>query len=179
MKITTAQLREIIREEIRKVRLTEASFLDGFKKANSGYDPKKALANWADEYEKQEDWDDVDVSGDKEDHEQYLKNGEKWIKKMSSKGPTVKVGDLVKVFMRSNGKEGIGKIVKAGIMKGNFGFMGNLEPDNVPAWVIDCYTERNIGTKKTIDYKGKTYYFIGTLQYPQHQEGEKESFSKL
>ena len=171
MKITTTQLRQIIREEIRKVRLTEASFLDGFKKANSGYDPKKALADFGS---------DTDPDEDPADVKQYIKDGETWIKQMSSKGPSVKVGDMVKVFMRSNRKEGIGKIVKAGIMKGNFGFMGKLEPNNVPAWTIDCYTERNIGTtKEPIEYKGKKYYYVGTVTYPQHEEGQKEAFSKI
>jgi hypothetical protein len=170
MKITTTQLRQIIREEIRKVRLTEATFLDGFKKANSGYDPKKALVDFGK---------DVDADEDPADVKQYIKDGEAWIKQMSSKGPTVKVGDMVKVFMRSTNKEGIGKIVKAGVTKGNFGFAGKLEPDNVPAWVIECYTDKNIGTKKTIDYNGKTYYFTGTLTYGQHEEGQKQAFSKL
>jgi len=170
MKITTGQLRQIIREEIQKMRLTEASFLDGFKKVNAGYDPKKALADWSKDTDKDEDPADV---------KKYVQDGEAWIKKMSAKGPTVKVGDLVKVFMRSNNKEGVGKIVKAGSMQGNFGFMGNLEPNKVPSWAIECYTDRNIGTKKTLDVKGKTYYFTGTLEYPQHEEGDAKTFSKL
>lgn len=151
--------------------LSEATFLDKMKKVNSGWDPKKALATWANDYEK-------DNPQDKADHKRYMKDSEKWIKDMSSKGPSVKVGDLVKVYMRSIGKEGIGKIVKETQMAGDFGFMGKLEPNKVPAWEIECYAERNIGTKK-LEYKGKTYYLAGKLQYPQHEEGRKDTFSKL
>ena len=80
--------------------------------------------------------------------------------------------------MKSIGKDGIGKIVKATEMQGNFGFAGNILPDKIPAWEIECYAERNIGTKK-LEYKGKTYYLAGKLQYPQHEEGRKDTFSKL
>ena len=155
--------------------LNEESFLDNFKKVNRGYDPKQIIANFT----KQSGKDNADVE-DRADHKRYVKDMTAWFDKMEKNGPTVKVGDLVKVSMRSNGKEGIGKIVAATKMAGNFGFMGQAAPDNQPAWKIDCYTEKNIGTtKKPIEYKGKSYYYMGTLQYPQHEEGNKNTFSKL
>jgi hypothetical protein len=82
--------------------------------------------------------------------------------------------------MKTIGKEGIGKIVKAVTMQGSFGFMGQAAPDKQPSWKIDCYSERNIGTsKQPIEYKGKSYYYQGTVYYPQHEEGDKNAFSKL
>ena len=153
--------------------LNEASFLDKMKRINSGWDPKKALASWKDNYEKNN-------PEDKADHQKYMKDAEKWIKDMSSKGPTVKVGDLVKVTERSDHKEYIGKIVKEIETQGAFGFAGRLDPNRIPSWQIDCYQEKNIGTsKKPIEYKGKKYYFKGTLTYGQHEEGNKGAFSKL
>jgi hypothetical protein len=99
---------------------------------------------------------------------------------MDKKGPTVKVGDLVNVNMRTMHRTGIGKIVQAVTMQGNFGFMGQAAPDKQPAWKIDCYTERNIGaSKQPIEYKGNSYYYQGTLYYAQHEEGDKNAFSKL
>jgi len=155
--------------------LKEVSFLDNFKKVNPGYNPKSIIANFSKESGK-----DMTDASDRADHKRYVKDMTTWFDKMDKKGPTVKIGDLVKVNMRSTGKEGIGKIVAATKMRGNFGFMGQAAPDNQPAWKIDCYTEKNIGTsKKPIEYNGKPYYYVGTLYYPQHEEGDKNTFSKL
>ena len=155
--------------------LKEASFLDNFKKVNSGYNPKKIIADFS-----KESGTDLADKDDKKEHQRYVKDLKTWFDTMDKKGPTVKVGDLVSVSMKTIGKEGIGKIVKAVTMQGNFGFMGQAAPDKQPAWKIDCYTERNIGTsKQPIEYKGTTYYYQGTLYYPQHEEGDKTAFSKL
>lgn len=155
--------------------LKEASFLDNFKKVNSGYNPKKIIADFSKESGK-----DLADKRDREDHKRYVEDMIAWFKKMDKKGPTVKIGDLVNVNMRSMNRTGIGKIVQATTMQGSFGFMGQAAPDKQPAWKIDCYTERNIGTsKQPIEYKGNTYYYQGTLYYPQHEEGDKNTFSKL
>jgi len=155
------------------------SFLDAFQKINPGYDANKTLADFSKESEA--DLDDTDSDPeDRADHEEYVKSATEWFNKVATTKPTVKPGDLVKVNMKSNGKEGIGKIVEPVTMQGNYGFMGQVAPDKQPAWKIDCYTEKNIGTsKKPIDVNGKKYYYQGTLYYPQHEEGDKEAFSKL
>jgi hypothetical protein len=170
------------REHVIKLKdlLKEASFLDNFKKVNSGYNPKKIIADFT----KESGTDLADKSTidpeDKKDHQRYVKDLKTWFDKMDKKGPTVKVGDLVSVSMKTIGKEGIGKIVKDVTMQGNFGYMGQAAPDKQPAWKIDCYSERNIGTsKQPIEYKGKSYYYQGTVYYPQHEEGDKNAFSKL
>jgi hypothetical protein len=170
------------REHVIKLKdlLKEASFLDNFKKVNSGYNPKKIIADFT----KESGTDLADKSTidpeDKKDHQRYVKDLKTWFDKMDKKGPTVKVGDLVSVSMKTIGKEGIGKIVKAVTMQGNFGYMGQAAPDKQPSWKIDCYSERNIGTsKQPIEYKGKSYYYQGTVYYPQHEEGDKNAFSKL
>ena len=165
------------REHVIKLKdlLKEASFLDNFKKVNSGYNPKKIIADFS-----KESGTDLADKDDREDHKRYVKDMIAWFDKMGKKGPTVKVGDLVNVNMRTMHRTGIGKIVKAVEMQGSFGFMGQAAPDKQPAWKIDCYTERNIGTsKQPIEYKGNTYYYQGTLYYPQHEEGDKNAFSKL
>jgi hypothetical protein len=155
------------------------SFLDAFQKINPGYDANKTLADFSKESEA--DLDDTDSDPeDKAEHEEYVKSATEWFNKVATAKPTVKPGDLVKVNMKSTGKEGIGKIVEPVTMQGNYGFMGQVAPDKQPAWKIDCYTEKNIGTdKKPIDVNGKKYYYQGTLYYPQHEEGDKEAFSKL
>lgn len=165
------------REHVIKLKdlLKEASFLDNFKKVNSGYNPKKIIADFS-----KESGTDLADKNDREDHKRYVKDMIAWFDKMGKKGPTVKVGDLVNVNMRTMHRTGIGKIVKAVEMQGSFGFMGQAAPDKQPAWKIDCYTERNIGTsKQPIEYKGNSYYYQGTLYYPQHEEGDKNAFSKL
>ena len=130
--------------------LKEASFLDNFKKVNSGYNPKKIIADFS-----KESGTDLADKDDREDHKRYVKDMIAWFAKMDKKGPTVKVGDLVNVNMRTMRRTGIGKIVKAVEMQGSFGFMGQAAPDKQPAWKIDCYTEKNIGTsKKPIDVNG-------------------------
>ena len=155
------------------------SFLDAFQKLNPGYDANKTLADFS----KESEADLYDTDSDTEDiadHEAYVKSATDWFNKVATAKPTVKPGDLVKVNMKSTGKEGIGKIVEPVTMQGNYGFMGQVAPDKQPAWKIDCYTEKNIGTsKKPIDVNGKKYYYQGTLYYPQHEEGDKEAFSKL
>jgi hypothetical protein len=156
------------------------SFLDTFQKLNPGYDANKTLADFSKESEA--DLDDTDTIDpeDRADHEEYVKSATDWFNKVATTKPTVKPGDLVKVNMKSTGKEGIGKIVKPITMQGNYGFMGQVAPDKQPGWKIDAYTEKNIGTsKKPIDVNGKKYYYQGTLYYPQHEEGDKEAFSKL
>ena len=155
------------------------SFLDAFQKINPGYDANKTLADFS----KESEADLYDTDSDPEDiadHEAYVKSATEWFNKVATTKPTVKPGDLVKVNMKSTGKEGIGKIVEPVTMQGNYGFMGQVAPDKQPAWKIDCYTEKNIGTdKKPIDVNGKKYYYQGTLYYPQHEEGDKKAFSKL
>ena len=155
------------------------SFLDAFQKLNPGYDANKTLADFS----KESEADLYDTDSDPEDiadHEAYVKSATEWFNKVATAKPTVKPGDLVKVNMKSTGKEGIGKIVEPVTMQGNYGFMGQVAPDKQPGWKIDCYTEKNIGTdKKPIDVNGKKYYYQGTLYYPQHEEGDKEAFSKL
>lgn len=156
------------------------SFLDAFQKINPGYDANKTLADFSKESETDLDDKDTIDPEDRADHEAYVKSATEWFNKVATTKPTVKPGDLVKVNMKSIGKEGIGKIVKPITMQGNYGFMGQVAPDKQPAWKIDCYTEKNIGTdKKPIDVNGKKYYYQGTLYYPQHEEGDKEAFSKL
>jgi len=151
------------------------SFLDIFKKLNPGYDANKTLADFS-----KTSGSDLSDKEDRADHKKYVKNATEWFKKMATAKPTVKVGDLVKVNMRSDGKNGIGKIVKPITMQGSYGFMGQVAPDKQPGWKIDCYTEKNIGTtKKPIDVNGKKYYYKGTLSYAQHEEGDKNAFSKL
>ena len=151
------------------------SFLDTFEKLNPGYNANKTLTDFSKESEK-----DLTDKEDRADHKRYVKDATNWFKKMATAKPTVKVGDLVKVNMKSIGQEGIGKIVKPTTMSGNYGFMGQVAPDKQPAWKIDCYSQRNIGTsKKPIDVNGKKYYYQGTLQYPQHEEGNKNAFTKL
>ena len=163
---------------ITESQLNEETFYDKMKKANPGWSKEQTLSDFADEYEKQEDWGDIDVSGDYEDHQEYLKGAEMWFDKMASASPTVSIGDIVKVFAKSINKEVLGKIVGETMMQGNYGYAGNVEPNKIPAWKIDCYTEKNIGTsKKPIEYEGKKYYYIGTVQYPQYEEGT--SFSKI
>ena len=112
--------------------LKEASFLDNFKKVNSGYNPKKIIADFS-----KESGTDLADKDDKKDHQRYVKDLKTWFDTMDKKGPTVKVGDLVSVSMKTIGKEGIGKIVKAITMQGNFGYMGQAAPDKQPAWKID------------------------------------------
>ena len=43
--------------------------------------------------------------------------------------------------------------------------------------LIDILKEAVGTTKKPIEYEGKKYYYIGTVQYPQYEEGT--SFSKV
>ena len=173
-------LQKIIREEIRKV-LSEETFYDKMKKINPGWSKEKALADFADEYEKQGDWDDIDVSSDYKDHQQYLKDSAKTLDNLAKKSPSVKVGDLVNVYARSIKRQCIGKIVKDTVMEGKFGYAGDVMPDKIPAWAIDCYTDRPgyEEQKKRLTVKGKTYYFVGTLVYPQYKEGDAKTFTKL
>jgi len=176
------EFRKLIREEVRKA-LNEETFYDKLKKMNPGWSKESALADFADDYEKQEDWDDtgVDVSGDYEDHQKYLKDSEAYLNTLTKKSPSVKVGDLVNVYAKSMKRQCIGKIVKEAVMKGSYGFLGNVMPNKVPAWVIDCYTDKPgyEEQKKQLIVKGKTYKFAGTVQYPQYSEGEAETFTKL
>lgn len=176
------EFRKLIREEVRKA-LNEETFYDKLKKMNPGWSKESALADFADDYEKQEDWDDigVDISGDYEDHQKYLKDSEAYLDTLNKKSPSVKVGDLVNVYAKSLNRQCIGKIVKEVTVKGSYGFMGNVMPNKVPAWVIDCYTDKPgyNEQKKQLIVKGKTYKFAGTVQYPQYLEGEDKTFTKL
>jgi len=160
--------------------IVESSFLDGFKKINSGYDPKSILADFSKKSAVNLDGKKISDPGEKADHNRYIKDITTWFSKMEKNGPTVKIGDLVSVYMQSEREMGIGKIVKSTITKGDFGRDGQVAPDKQPAWAIECYTKKNIGTTKTpIEYKGNKYYYIGTLTYPQYLEGTKYAFSKL
>jgi hypothetical protein len=138
---------------LKESQLNEETFLSKMEKLNPGYSKDSILADFADEYE-------LDNPEDKEDHDEYMKDAELWFDKMASTGPTVKVGDAVKVFAKSIGKEVYGKIAKETVMKGSHGFAGDIKPDNIPSWSIDCYKDPNMTQK------------IGTLIYPQFEEGE-------
>jgi hypothetical protein len=145
--------------------LNEETFLSKMEKLNPGYSKESVLADFEDEYEKQDDWGDIDVSGDYEDHQEYLKDAEDWFNKVESTGPTVKVGDSVKVYAKSVNKQVFGKIVKDIVMKGSHGFEGDIKPNKIPGWWIQCYKDPNMTQK------------IGTLAYPQFEEGI--SFEKI
>ena len=159
--------------------ILESSFLDDFKKMNNGYDPKSIISDFSRESSKALAGKKLDPT-ERSDHNRYVKDIITWFSKMEKNGPTVKVGDLVKVYMASKREMGIGKIVKSTIVKGSFGRDGQVAPDKQPGWVIECYTENNTGTEKPpLNYKGKKYYYIGTLTYSQYLEGDKDAFSKL
>jgi hypothetical protein len=163
--LTKKQEIAIIRERLEQLNEVD-SFAKKMEKMNSGWNRKAVMKMIEKEYEKPEDWADTgfDVSADYEDHQEYLKGVKKWFDKMEKSKPTVKVGDIVKVKARSIGKEVYGRIKKEATMQGNFMFAGNVEPNKIPAWEIECYRDETMKQK------------LGTLQYPQHQEGE--SFRK-
>ena len=150
---------------LKESQLNEETFLSKMEKLNPGYSKESVLADFEDEYEKQDDWGDTDVSGDYEDHQEYLKDAEDWFNKVASTGPTVKVGDLVKVYAKSINKQVFGEIVKDIVMKGSHGFNGDIKPNKIPGWWIQCYKDPNMTQK------------IGTLAYPQFEEGI--SFEKI
>lgn len=142
----------ILKESIDELKSSKESFLSKMEKLNPGYSKESVLAHVKDEYENQDDYDTIDVSGDYEDHQEYLKDAEAWFDKMAANGPTVKVGDEVEVVTRSNSKVMTGIITKETILKGSFMSNGSIEPDRIPAWEI------------------KTKF--GTLYYPQYDENE-------
>ena len=135
------QLAGILKES----QLNEETFLSNMEKLNPGYSKESVLAQIKDEYDPENEF-------DIEDHEEYMKEAEEWFDKMAANGPTVKVGDSVEVVTRSNSKVMPGIITKETILKGSFGFNGNIQPDKIPAWEI------------------KTKF--GTVYYPQHDENE-------
>jgi hypothetical protein len=135
----------ILKEGIDELKLSKESFLSKMEKLNPGYSKESVLAQIKDEYDPENEF-------DTEDHEEYMKEAEEWFDKMEANGPTVKVGDSVEVVTRSNSKVMPGIITKETILKGSFGFNGNIQPDKIPAWEI------------------KTKF--GTVYYPQHDENE-------
>ena len=163
-----------IQETFKKKTLNEETFYAKMKKMNPGWSKEQTLSNFEDEY------DDEFFSDDYKEHQEYLQDAEKWFDEMDSKSPTVKVGDIVDVWMKSVQSKGVGKIVKETSMEGKYGFMGDVVPNKIPAWVIECYTNKPgfEEQKKTLNVKGKTYYYIGTLTYPQYLEGSEKAFKK-
>lgn len=157
------QLNEVKRMQklaglIKESQLNEETFLAKMEKLNPGYDKESVLAGVADQYE-------LDNPEDKADHDEYMKDAETWFDKMAMTSPTVEVGDKVKVYAKSIGKEVYGKIAKETVMQGSEGFAGDIKPNKIPAWVIECYSDEGL-TKS-----------LGTLIYPQYEEGE--TFSKI
>ena len=158
------------------------TFYDMMQQLNPGWSKQQTLSDFAAEYETPDAWagSGVSVAGDHEEHVEYLAGAEQWFTDVENGSPAVTVGSLVDVWMASVQQSAIGRIVRATVMVGNYGFAGKVEPDRIPAWRIDCYTERNIGTSKTpITVNGKQYYYIGTVEYPQWKEGQNKTFSKL
>jgi hypothetical protein len=139
------KLAGLLKEGIDELKLSKESFLSKMEKLNPGYSKESVLAQIKDEYDPENEF-------DIEDHEEYMKEAEEWFDKMAANGPTVKVGDSVEVVTRSNSKVMPGIITKETILKGSFGFNGNIQPDKIPAWEI------------------KTKF--GTVYYPQHDENE-------
>ena len=139
------KLAGLLKEGIDELKSSKESFLSKMEKLNPGYSKESVLAQIKDEYNPEDEF-------DVEDHEEYMKEAEEWFDKMAANGPTVKVGDSVEVVTRSNSKVMPGIITKETILKGSFGFNGNIQPDKIPAWEI------------------KTKF--GTVYYPQHDENE-------
>lgn len=139
------KLAGLLKEGIDELKSSKESFLSKMEKLNPGYSKESVLAQMKDEYDPEDEF-------DTEDHEEYMKEAEEWFDKMAANGPTVKVGDNVEVVTRSNSKVMPGIITKETILKGSFGFNGNIQPDRIPAWEI------------------KTKF--GTVYYPQHDENE-------
>jgi len=135
--------------------LKEVTFYQEMETANPGWNKDSVMDFIEDEYEKQADWDsDVDVSGDYEEHQEYLKDTEALFNKLESGSSTVKVGDKISFFSKSDNSWMDGTITGETLMKGNFMFSGNVLPDNIPAWVI-----------KSDESGFKT-------SYPKYQEGK-------
>ena len=175
------QFKKLIREEVRRV-LKEETFYNKMQRINSGWSKEKALADFANEYETRDGWGDFNVTGDYEEHQKYLKDAEKMLDALAKKTPNVKVGDLVNVYAKSMNMQCVGNIVEEVAMRGHdYGFAGNVLPAKIPAWKIDCYTDKRgfEDQEKRLVVKGKTYYYVGTVQYPQHEEGMPKTFSKL
>jgi hypothetical protein len=133
--------------------LKEATFYQEMETTNPGWNKDSVMAFVEDEYEKQEDW-DYDVSGDYEDHQEYLKDAEALFNELESGSPTVKVGDKISFYAKSDNKWMDGTITGESIMKGSHMFAGNILPNKIPAWEIQ-------------DDK-----FGFTIFYPKYQEGK-------
>ncbi len=133
--------------------LKESTFYQEMETINPGWNKDSVMAFVEDEYEKQEDW-DFDVSGDYEDHQEYLKDAEALFNELESGSPTVKVGDKISFYAKSDNKWMDGTITGEGIVKGSHMFAGNILPNKIPAWEIQ-------------DDK-----FGSTTFYPKYQEGK-------
>lgn len=135
--------------------LKEATFYQEMEAKNPGWNKDSIMDFVKDEYENPEDWGDTDVSGDYEEHQEYLKDVETLFNELESGSPTVKVGDKILFYAKSENKWVDGTITGETSMQGNHMFAGNILPDEVPAWEI----------KSDDKYGFKT-------AYPKYQEGK-------
>ena len=133
--------------------LKESTFYQEIETTNPGWNKDSVMAFIEDEYEKQEDG-DHDVSGDYEDHQEYLKDAEALFNELESGSPTVKVGDKISFYAKNNNKWMDGIITGELLMKGNHMFAGNILPNKIPAWEIQ---DDKFGSKTA---------------YPKYQEGK-------
>jgi len=176
-KITAA-----IKKQNEEVQLEEGAFQDKLKKLNPGWDPKKAKGDFKNVY-------DPDDEEDAKDHAEYLKSADKFLDDISSFKPGVKIGDWVEVYVKNSpvkSKIGIGKIVAEEVLKGHdYGYMGYKGPSKIPGWQVKIFVEDvndDYEAKEPNNYvmfNGKTYMNIGSAFYIQHEENQKDRFSKL
>ena len=135
-------MKQILSEEFRRMQklagiIAENTFYDDMVKANPGWDKETAIDMVKDEYENPEDWEGIaDVSGDYEEHQEYLKGVEEWFNKMQSAGPTIKQGDKVEVLDKIKRKFVPGTVERSTILQGKFMYAGSVEPNKIPGWVI-------------------------------------------
>jgi hypothetical protein len=130
------RLAGLITESEYKTKLTENTFYQDMVTANPGWDRETVMDMVKDEYEKEGSMGDIDVSGDYEDHLEYLKGAEEWFDKRQSAGPTVKPGDKVEVLDMMTRKFIPGVIESETMLKGKFMFAGSIEPNKIPGWII-------------------------------------------
>ena len=133
--------------------LKEATFYQEMETTNPGWSEDSVMAFIEDEYEKQEDG-GIDVSGDYEEHQEYLKDAEALFNELESGSPTVKVGDKISFYAKSDSKWMDGTITGEILMQGSHMFAGNILPDKIPAWEIQ---DDRFGSKTA---------------YPKYQEGK-------
>ena len=123
------RLAGLITESEYKTVLTENTFYQDMVSANPGWDRETVMDMVKDEYEQ-------DNPEDYEEHQEYLMDAEEWFDKVQSSSPTVKPGDKVEVMDKMARKFVPGVIEKATMLKGNFMFVGKVEPNRIPGWII-------------------------------------------